>query len=280
MNAENPLFQQIEMARSLVRLVARTDAAAASFVSCAIAGAGGLGKTHLVKTTLAEVGVRHRIVRGTLAAMIQDVYAFRDGGVLVLDDADNLVLGGGQTMNFMKQLLYPSARREIVHDTIAARRNEQKMDSNPSIAPPRFEVRCGVIWLTNLDIRNPKHIPAKIAAHIQPLVDRGLKPVRLSDDPRHILDYVLWLATECELLKRMGTSLIEANDALRYFVEHAWRFPSLSIRTLENCAATRKAAPTMWQALLDAELLPQPRFDYTLPEIPVLVPRSQTALAA
>lgn len=268
MRPSNPLPQQIELARSRVRLVARTDAKAASFTTCAISGPGGLGKTHLVTETLREMKVRFEVVRGTLAALFERVYALRKGGVLVLDDADNLVLGGGETMNFMKQLLFPQQVRTIVRQTVKARRNADQLDPDPTIAPPCFDVQCGVIWLTNIDLTNSTHVNRKLVAHIQPLIDRGLAPIRLSSDPLDILEYVVWLATHNGLLKKANCSLQEANDAISYFIENAWRFPSLSVRTLLQIAATRGAEPSFWRDILDSTLLPEPTCSGPLPRTP------------
>lgn len=259
MKTTNPLPDQMEVMRARVRLVARTDAKAATFVSCAISGAGGLGKTYLVEQTLREMGVRFGLARGTIQAMVRRAYEFRAGGVLIVDDADNLVLGGGETMNFMKQLLYPAPRRTIVYDTVQARKNAAKKAPDPTIPPPSFDVRCGVIWITNLHLHDSGRMDPKIADHVQPLIDRGLKPVRLSDDPAHILDYVLWLAKEQDLFGKHRFSIAEANDALEYFCANASRLQSLSVRSLLEIAATRAAEPTHWRRLLDATLLDQPR---------------------
>ena len=273
MKTDNPLPEQMEVMRARVRLVARTDAKAATFVSCAISGAGGLGKTYLVEQTLREMGVRFGLARGTIQAMVRRAYEFRAGGVLIVDDADNLVLGGGETMNFMKQLLYPAQRRTIVYDTVQARRNQRKKEPDPSIPPPSFDVRCGVIWITNLHLHDPKRMDPRVADHVQPLIDRGLKPVRLSDDPAHILDYVLWLAKEQDLFLRHRYSIAEGNDALAYFCENAPRLQSLSVRSLLEIAAHRAAEPTQWRRLLGATLLDEPR-----PGVPVGVQPPRLAL--
>jgi len=263
----------MEVARKIVRLVASTEPKASSFVTCALSGGGGIGKTTLVEEVLTEMKVRHTIMRApNHASLVKAVHDFRAGGVIILDDADNLVLGGAGAMNFMKQLISPKAKREIIYETVMANKNARSDNPDPNIPPPRFTVLCGVIWITNVDITDPTHVSADRLVHIEPLIDRGLKPVRLSRNPLDILEYVLWMATDQGVLKKGGYSLVEANDALEYFVEHAWWFPTLSLRTLIDVADTRAADPEDWRDILDNRLLTKPITNLPLPPTPKLVP--------
>jgi hypothetical protein len=279
MQKDNPLRQQFEDVERWTRLVARTDAKAARFVCMAVSGPGGLGKTHVVTRTLKAMGVRHRLARGTTAALLRTAYEFRHGGVLVLDDADNLILGGTTAMNFMKQLLLPEPTRLIVNDSVLARRNARREDSDPTIPPPSFTVKCSVIWITNIDLHDPTQVPKTARAHLQPLIDRGLNPLRLSSDPQHIADYVLSLATETNLLKANGYSLDESRDAVAYFCHNVWRLPSISVRSMLKIADVRATEPDVWQGVLDRWLERDPISDAPPLEVPLIGP-SQIVLAA
>jgi hypothetical protein len=85
------------------RLVAKE-----ALVCTAVFGSAGIGKTFLTERVLAASGVPYRLTRGSGVGLLMSAYELRDGGVLMMDDCDELVIGGGQTQtNRMKELLAP-----------------------------------------------------------------------------------------------------------------------------------------------------------------------------
>jgi len=122
-------------------------------VCCAIGGPPGIGKTFLTTRALQAIGVPHKVSSGTGVGLLHDAYRLRKRGVLLLDDADELVTGGGMSQaNRMKELLAPVRTRTIYNMTDKAAMNENKDDPNPNILPTQFDVECGVIWLTNINL--------------------------------------------------------------------------------------------------------------------------------
>jgi hypothetical protein len=268
MHPDNPFAPQFRHAKEMIGLVARKE-----FTCCAIAGGAGLGKTYTVEQTLKGLGVPYRIFHGSGPGLMLAAYLFAAGGVIVLDDSDNLVVGGGVPQaNLMKQLLFPARVRTISNHTLKAAEGN-------GATPAEFDTEATVIWLTNMDINNPKTITKKMQPHIDALKDRGLQPVILSDDPWWKLDYVVHLVVEEGLLhhRREPLSLVEANDVLSYFVTNAWRLPTISVRAVEEMAVFRKKLPGSWRDILDGRLRATPICGRPLPPIPVIFPASRIA---
>ena len=261
MDPSNPLPSQFQQARTMIELVARQQ-----FVCTALSGGAGLGKTYTVEQTLKQLDVPYKIVRGSGPGLMLEAYNLSQGGVIVLDDADNLVVGGGVAQaNLMKQLLAPDKVRVISNYTLAAA-------AGRALTPPEFRTAVGFVWLTNMDLSSKTSIAPKMRPHLDALLDRGLQPITLTNDPRMIVDYIVHLVRDEGLLQRGRTpsSLKEANDVLAYFVGNAWRLPTISVRVVEAMAKLRKAAPNNWRSILDGRLCSAPRYEFPLPPIPVI----------
>lgn len=232
----NPLPDQIATARDLVDLVA-----AGKRVCAAVSGPPGLGKTHLVTSVLARRGVRFEVVDGSPAGLITKAFEFAEGGVLLLDDADGLVIGGGaRQASLLKRLLAPEPIREIVNETKMAQNNND-------LTPPRFLTRCGVVWLTNLDIQDPRLTKSKQRHHFDALKSRGIRPVEITGEPHWILDYLLHLITEHDLLRPMGLKRAEAQEVVGFVCRNAWQLDELSIRCVKEIAQVRHDLPRTWE---------------------------------
>jgi hypothetical protein len=249
---DNPIPRQFELAMQMVAAVGRRE-----FVCAALAGGPGIGKTFLTERTLNSMGVPYQIVRGTShAALLLAAYQMRDGGVIFLDDADSLVLGGGtHGANTMKQLTAPLKVRTIHNHTISAFKNMHAKKRNPFIPPPEFQTKVGFLWNTNMVFDGDSVDPAKME-HIQPLIDRGLQPIRISDDPTHLLNYVMHLVADQNL--RLGghriLSLVERQEVVDYYHDNAWRLNPISVRMLETFGQYRSSFPTNWKEQAEGRL--------------------------
>jgi hypothetical protein len=270
---ENPIPAQLRLMQEKARLVAKEPV-----VCTAVFGSAGIGKTFLTERVLAASGVPYRLTRGSGVGLLMSAYELRDGGVLMMDDCDELVIGGGQTQtNRMKELLAPQTVRTIHNYTKEAAEGK-------GLLPPVFQVRCGVIWLTNLDIGK---LPEKVMNRINSLIDRGLSPINISQEPLDLLNYVEHLVATGEMRLNAGRnsknglpdnlSLGETNDVLEYFHMNAWRLQTISVRTLERLARYRRLAPDRWREMADSELRTKPISSGDLPSLPTIQPISTAA---
>jgi hypothetical protein len=135
--------------------------------------------------------------------------------------------------------------------------------NNTSIA--RFEIKCPVIFLTNLDFNDPKvlkqHGMAALKSHAL------ISPI--SHDPLELYEYTGWLCTngktldeirvECPvggLIHREGQAPVAVTKQLRrwrlslaektmlaFSAEHAARFPAISPREIYKIARMRLGEP-------------------------------------
>lgn len=270
LDPNNPIPGELLLAQEMIELVAN-----GRFVCAAISGPPGMGKTRLVELAEARTGIPFKWIKGASspAALLQTAWEMRSGGVIVLDDADRLIVGGGiNGANVAKQLLLPE-RERVLHNKIKkAYDNARLARPLPHIPAPEFICKASVIWLTNMDLEGVEMTP-KMAQHVQPLIDRGLQPIRLSSNPEHLLNYVLHLVCDqrIRIPKGKPLSVKATNEVLEYFVTHAWQLPSISVRTIEMIAAFRAETPK-WREHMNARLQPA-IITAKLPPIPVLTER-------
>jgi hypothetical protein len=263
---ENPIPNQLELMLEKAKLVA-----SGALTCTAVFGPPGIGKTYLTEKLLKSMGTKYRATRGSGVGLMQSAYDLRNGGVLLMDDCDELITGGGIShTNRMKEFLSPHAVRKIHNMTKEAIKNEEGGGDKPGVLPTSFDVRCGVIWITNLDIST---LDRKTAERVKPLIDRGLSPVRISSDPRHLLEYVehLVMTGAVKLTGKSPGDMLtveEKNDVLRYFHENAWRLETISVRTIEHLAKYRRVAPAKWRSIADSELRVEPILLNELGEAP------------
>jgi hypothetical protein len=252
--------------------------ACGSFVSVAASGAPGIGKTHTVMRVLnrhfgRNAGAFEVYSQATTTGLVQKLWERRSGGILVLDDADQLLTGGGETRaNLMKKVLENRSVRQIVWDT-------QRSRDDDGTAPPSFTTKAQVIWLGNSDLDNPVGLSNKMKIHLRALRSRLSYYVRMSSDDSDVLDYVLWLATTNDMLKNNAFKLQEGNDALRWFVEHARYLNEISVRSLLNVAALRRELPNDWEHMAHKSFLQvAARVGLVVPPVPVMTLSSVTPI--
>ena len=288
----NPIYEQLSDARSLIGSVADSH-----LVVAGIGGPSGMGKTYIAEATLAERGFKpladdddaptkmsYLTFRGTMAALVQNAWLMREGGVIVLDDADGLFLKGGvDNANMMKQLLLPENKRQISNDNMRARAAQIASQSRVpglgqrSIAPPRFTTQVRFVVCSNEDFDN---VSSRMRPHIDALRSRGLQLVRLSTDPRHNLEYVLDLIADHDLLLSPQTPCVglrgaqEIADWLRergYYLK-----PGVSVRTAIEAAKLRRHHPGAWRRMMERGARDQPVLPASeIPPRRVLLPPAQ-----
>jgi hypothetical protein len=261
---KNALLTQLQDIHDVADAVAR-----GVLVSVGISGAPGIGKTFTVNRSIRRAQKKTGInipvevySDATTAALIQKLWDFRQGGILILDDADQLLTGGGERQaNLMKKVLDKDPVREIVSDSCRAQSGQG--------APPRFMTRAQVIWIGNTDLDNPVGLPKKILPHIQAMRSRLSFYLPMANDPSCALDYVLWLGTTKGMLANEGFKRAEVSDAVHWFVDHAEYLREISARCLVHVAKLRKSFPQKWERMARSTCLQaQARVGLVLPPVP------------
>lgn len=262
----NPLHQQFADAKLLIQAVGRGE-----IVCCGLSGPAGQGKTRLVEETLTAMGVEYRLFNGSRAALIGQAYELRDGGVLLVDDADSLILEGGLAgVNLLKSLLLPKPVRHVVNDSIPARRGD------PGFAPARFDTRVCIIVCSNIDLDN---VPPKMRPHMDALIDRGLRFVRLSTDRLDHLDYVLDLIINHDLLRSRGVSLRQVQEIVDWLCRRVYLLRTISVRRAIDAADLQRRHQADWRRFADLDLLPEPVSFKALLLPPFVVPASKREIS-
>jgi hypothetical protein len=255
---DNPIPEQLRLAKLMIGLVADGDT---DLVCTLISGPAGIGKTFTAETALSERVAPWQKVNGTGAGLMMALYRMRRGGTILLDDADSLIFGGGiQQTNRMKEITEPVRQRTINNATKESMKLAAGATGNSMIGvlPPRFTIRAGIVVILNQDIDT---MSTKQRAMIDPLISRGLEPIRISCEPQHVLNYVLHMIVSGRIkLKAGGHELnaIEANDVVEWFSANALRHENISLRTIKNVAILRRRHPDDWRALANAKLRPKP----------------------
>jgi hypothetical protein len=254
-NPENPVYDQLQCFADRIRQVARGTRTA-----CACDGPAGVGKSYTLSTVAAEEGKPYRLVATTAGSLVQVAHQYANLPILAFDDFDK-VLRNEATANVVKQLIASEPVRRITHQTVTAMNNQKRKGGPVShIAPPTFNVRCGLVMLTNVDMTNPDAIDKRMQEHVNALKDRGLEFVHISRNVDHIADYVIWLATEEKLLEKSGLQLSgnELDEVITFFQENLHRFETVSVRRLQSIAKDRLTMPARWQILQTSAFPPDP----------------------
>jgi len=257
----NPLLRNFEDLEALVRGVIDGD-----YVAVAAFGPPGIGKGYFVGRLLKHLQCRnYRICANpTVAELIRAAWEMRDGGVLLICNADHLILAG-QRQRAMKTLFNRNQDRFIYYD-------------GDNELPKKFRTRVRFILLSDIDIESdydPRlNASPQIRKYVWELTWKLDKTVVFSFNPAYILDYVLWLATERQMLRShcYGSGLAVKNDMLRFFCENAPCLREISIRTLFSIGELRQDHPETWQDMAQERFLGDVRRRLVVPPVPVIIP--------
>lgn len=216
--------------------------------SLIISGPAGLGKSHIVYSTLKEKdpnAVTHTIVKGYMLAtgLYIKLYENRHkGNVLVLDDADK-ILSDETSLNILKAVCDTNVVREVswLSNAILLTGDGEKV-------PKTFEFEGSVIIITNYDmdaiIENKK---SKMTPHLQALISRA-----------HCVDFELKTARDYMIRVKMivrngnffaieGLSVEEIEDVLTFMEKNVRGLKEISLRTAKKIGGLRKTQPNMWK---------------------------------
>jgi hypothetical protein len=228
----NGVREQLDMARDAIRAVARGHKPMQM-----IGSDPGLGKTYMTLQELKALGIRvENVAPANDTAFVKTLFDHRNDEILVLDDCD--ALARSERVAGIAKMAWGLSRL-VIRDTVEARKNALADDCkrDPTIPPPRFEVRCRLIWLTNIDFTDPANVEKHMAPHFRAMCSRGLHPIWIdTSDVDDLFRYCIWLGTEGQMLRNLQLRKADAEKAIAWFIENRNHLKEVSPRQLVHVA--------------------------------------------
>jgi hypothetical protein len=223
---------QLDAARHVIRAVAQGHKPMQM-----IGSEPGLGKTYITLQGLKALGIRvENVAPANDAAFVKTLYDHRNDEVLVLDDCD--ALARSERVAGIAKMAWGLSRL-VIRDTVEARKNALADDCkrDPTIPPPRFEVRCRLIWLTNIDFTDPANVEKHMAPHFRAMCSRGLHPIWIdTSDVEDLFRYCVSLVTDENMLRNLQLRKPDAEKAVAWFIENRNYLKEISPRCLVHIA--------------------------------------------
>lgn len=214
--------------------------------SLIVSGPAGLGKSFPVEKALEErkledENFKFDIVKGSISAvgLYIALYRMSEGGVLVIDDADD-VFRDETALNILKGALDSNGKRVISWRKQAHWLEELDI-------PDRFEFAGQVVFLTNIDFEAQVVKGGSSAPHFKALMDRSLY---LGLTLRTLQDYMVRIRQVVEnegMLARYGFKKADCSELMDFINENRKRFYHLSLRLVHQIALCRLADPENWK---------------------------------
>lgn len=246
------LDDEMEIAMRLSRRFDALDRMAAGVIkgvvpALIVSGPAGLGKSYGIERALEahsreHVDFKYDVINGSISAvgLYIALYRMREGGVVVLDDADD-VFRDETTLNILKAALDSSERR-----VISWRKQANWLEAEG--IEDRFEFEGRVIFLTNVDFERQVASGRPGSVHFKALMDRSLY---LHLTLRTLRDYMVRIrqvVIDESMLDKYGLSADDVVGLLAYVEDNKRRFYHLSLRLIHQIALCKLADPDNWRA--------------------------------
>lgn len=226
-----------------------------------VSGPPGLGKSFTVEKVLQdtygkpvsaidpefdEEAPGYDIICGTITApgLIMALWSMRNGGVVVLDDCDD-VFRDETCLNLLKAVLDSSDRRIVSYRKRAHWMEELGI-------PTSFEFSGSVVFCTNIDFEAAIRKGSGMAPHFEALIDRSLYLALTMRTQADFITRIHHVAIEEKLLEKMGLTEEQALEVYDWTVENADRFYGLSLRLMGQIAACYTESVETWKDDVEA----------------------------
>lgn len=188
------------------------------------------------------------IISGSITAvgLYQALWYTRKGGILVLDDIDE-VFRDEVCLNLLKAALDSGKKRVLSWRKEAAWLEEYGIDKS-------FDFQGHVIFLTNIDFETEITKGNKMAEHFKALIDRSMYLCLTLRTKRDFMIRIRQVAEgeEGMLCKNFGLTVEQSEEVLEFVTEHQARFYNLSLRLVGQIANCMKADADGWQEDVEA----------------------------
>ncbi len=212
-----------------------------------VSGPAGLGKSYGIEKALEAHAAEHPddfkydVINGSISAvgLYIALYRMKDGGVVVLDDADD-VFRDETALNILKAALDSGSRRMISWRKQAHWLEAEEVED-------RFEFNGRVIFLTNIDFEQQIEANRASSVHFRALMDRSLY---LHLTLRTMKDYIVRIrqvVLGAKMLDKYGMDEEQVAEILEYVEENKRRFYHLSLRLVHQIALCHIADPENWR---------------------------------
>lgn len=209
--------------------------------SLIISGPAGLGKSYGIRKALRAAeqssGLQFDMISGSITAvgLYVALWRMKDGGVVVLDDCDD-VFRDETTLNILKAALDSGDERIISWRKKSSWLKDEGIDDS-------FEFKGRVIFLSNIDFEGIVASGRSDAPHFKALMDRSLY---LNLTLRTMDDYMVRIrqvAVESKMLERdHGLNPEQVAEIMEFVGENRSRFYHLSLRLIHQIAIVYKAS--------------------------------------
>lgn len=193
-------------------------------------------------------GRLYDILSGSISAvgLFKALWDTRNGGVLVLDDTDE-VFRDEVCLNLLKNALDSGKKRMLTW------RKEANWLADYGIERT-FEYKGHVIFLTNIDFEGEIAKNGKMAEHFKALIDRSYYLCLTLRTKRDFMIRIRQVAggEEGMLCSKHGLTLEQADEVLDYITENQDRFYNLSLRLTDQVARMRAIDEDGWKDDVEA----------------------------
>jgi hypothetical protein len=228
------------------------------FTSMLIHGGPGVGKTHLITTSMARHGLiqdeDYFIYRGTTSPVMlyKLLWAMnRPGAFVVIDDCD-AILRDENGINVLKAVM-DDACRIVSWNT---KTNITGLDGK--IVPKTFEFKGTVVVCTNIDYASRSK--GKMADHFAAILSRTeqMQIDYKSKDAQFA--YIAHLVVNVDYLEQMpktaGLTAQQKIDMLKFIMVNRSKYTRIDARVPEKLARIIKAEPLDWKMLAESSFNP------------------------
>lgn len=226
-----------------------------------VSGPPGLGKSFTIEKVLREMhgdpisptseefdatAPTYDMICGSITppGLILALWNMRNGGVVVLDDCDD-VFRDETCLNILKAVLDSGDHRIVSYRKQAHWMVEYGV-------PQSFAFEGSVVFCTNLDFEAAITKGSPMAPHFSALIDRSLYlslTMRTEDD---FITRIRQVALEDGWLNAQGLNDEQAMEVFEFLVNHKDRFYNLSLRLVGQVAFCYSADPETWKEDVEA----------------------------